>query len=111
MRVNNSDGVNPSAPRCSTPWLTCSLQAGHADFEELVEVGAHDAQKFQSLQQRDLLVFGQVKYPPIKLQKAQLPIYKPFRAKDHWWKAAAAGAAEVAERQMIVSCLPRRHSQ
>jgi len=46
------------------------LESRDADFEELVEIGTHDAEKLEALQQRDLLVLCQIENAAVELQQA-----------------------------------------
>ena len=55
------------------------LESRHADFEELVEIGAHDAEKLQSFQQWNLLIFRQIEDAPVEFQEAELAVQVPFR--------------------------------
>jgi hypothetical protein len=55
------------------------LEPRHTDFEELIEIGAHDAEELQSFQQRNLLIFRQIEDAPVEFQEAELAIQVPFR--------------------------------
>ncbi len=54
------------------------FQAGNADFEEFIEIGAEDQQKDQALQQRVVGIAGLFQYPLIEFQIAQLTIFVVF---------------------------------
>ena len=49
---------SPSGPPCTAPASMQLLEAGDADLEELVEIGARDAQEPHPLEQRDAAVLG-----------------------------------------------------
>ena len=46
------------------------LDAGNADLEKLIQVGAGDAKELQSLQQRHGFIFGLGDYAPVEFQQA-----------------------------------------
>ena len=49
-------------------------QAGDADFEEFVEIGAHDGEKLQPFEQRRRFAGRQVEDPAVECEPAQFPI-------------------------------------
>ena len=53
-------------------------QAGYADHEEFVEVGAENGEEFQPLQQRRALVFRFLEHAGIELQPAKLAVDEQF---------------------------------
>ena len=65
-------------------------QAGHPDHEELVQIAREDSQEPDSLQQRDALVFGQLKHPLVEPEPAFLPVEVPVRGQRR--KIAGHGA-------------------
>ena len=46
------------------------LDAGNADLKKLIQVGAGDAEKLQSLQQRHGFIFGLCNNAPVEFQQA-----------------------------------------
>ena len=54
--------------------LNLLLQTSDAHFEELVEIRADDAEKFQTFQQGVRLVEGLIENPLVEFQPAQAPI-------------------------------------
>jgi len=56
------------------------FQAGNADLEKLIQIGAGDAEKAQPFQQGHTLVLGLFQNPPIELQQAQFPVDVELRA-------------------------------
>jgi hypothetical protein len=54
------------------------FDAGDADLEELVEVGAGDAEELEAFEDRRLLVEGEVEDAAIELQPAQLAVDVEF---------------------------------
>jgi hypothetical protein len=50
------------------------LEAGHADLEELVEVGLEDRQELRPLEQREVRVLGEGQHALVELQPGQLPV-------------------------------------
>ncbi len=55
------------------------LEAGDADLEELVKVGAEDAEELQALEEGSTGVQRLVQHPPIELEPAQLTVEKERR--------------------------------
>ena len=55
------------------------LQRSYTNHEKLIQVRGSDADKFQPLQYRKILVSGFIQNPLVKLQPAQLPVLKIFR--------------------------------
>jgi hypothetical protein len=49
-------------------------QAGNANLEKLIEVGAGDAEKTQPLQQRGILILGLFEHAPVEFELAHLAI-------------------------------------
>ena len=62
-----------------------ALEAGHPDHEELVEVGREDRQEPHPLQQRDVLVLGQLEHALVEGEPGELAVEEPVR------RAAARG--------------------
>lgn len=60
-----------------------SLDAGHADAEELLEVRRGDRREPEPLEQREVLALGQRLHPAIELQPAQLPVEVAFLPVGH----------------------------
>ena len=58
------------------------LEASDANFEELVEVAARDAQELEPLKQWIAVVLGLFEHAPVKLQQAQLAIDVEFGVAD-----------------------------
>jgi hypothetical protein len=56
------------------PRVDTTLQPGHPDHEELVEVGAEDRQELDPLQQGHSLVLGLGQDAAVELQPGQLPV-------------------------------------
>ncbi len=54
--------------------LHALLEARDADLEELVEVGAADAQEAQPLEQRHVGIACLLEYPPVELEQAEFAI-------------------------------------
>ncbi len=50
------------------------FQAGHADFEKLVEIAVDDAQKAQALERRHAAVFGQRQHAAVEFELSELAI-------------------------------------
>jgi hypothetical protein len=50
------------------------VHAGHANHEELVEVGGEDRQELAALDQRQRLVLGQLQDAVVEVQPGQLPV-------------------------------------
>ena len=70
-----SRGGHAVRARCpGTFSLICSLHAGDADLEELVEIRRHDAEKAQPLEQRHRRVLGLREHAPLELEHAELAI-------------------------------------
>ena len=67
----HAHAVGPAAERAQ---LQALLQAGDADLEELVEVGAGDAEKADALQQRQRFVVRLREHALVEVEKRQLPI-------------------------------------
>jgi hypothetical protein len=55
-------------------FLVLGQQAGHAHFEEFVEVAADDGEEAQALEQRQPAVFGILQHAPVELQQRQLAV-------------------------------------
>ena len=72
--------VSPSMERSTTSLSICCLMPGDAHLEELIQVGADDAEELHPLQQRVLRVQRLLQHAVIKLQPAQLPIDEMSRA-------------------------------
>ena len=56
-----------------------ALEAGHADHEELVEVGGEDREEAGTLQQRHGLVGGELQHPLVELQPGDLAVEEAVR--------------------------------
>ena len=70
---------SPSGPVPVVQIFDAFLQSGNANFEEFVKVGAGDAQKAQSFQQRQIFACGLRQYATVKIEKRKLPIDIEFR--------------------------------
>ena len=68
------DGVRPSGPGSCRPASTWSCSAGDADGEELVEVGGEDGQELQALQQRHVVLLGQLSTRVVELEPGELAV-------------------------------------
>jgi hypothetical protein len=67
-------GRHPVRGQGNGSHLHLLLETGHTHLEELVQIGADDAEELEALQQRILLVEGLIEYPLVELQPAQSPI-------------------------------------
>ncbi len=54
--------------------LELLFQAGHADFEKLIEVGGEYREKLDALEQRRRRIVRLLEHPPVELQPTQLTI-------------------------------------
>ncbi len=78
--------------------LDLLLQAGNADFEELVQVAAENTEEAQSLQQRDVLILGLGEHAPLELQLAGLTVQEELL---HVGAEVGAGAGEEVLRSAV----------
>ena len=69
--LGHAHAVGPAAERAQ---LLALLQAGDANLEELVEVGAGDAEEADALEQRQRLVVNLREHALVEVEKRQLPI-------------------------------------
>ena len=70
-------GDSPDAAVTAMPGRDATLQAGHPDHEELVEVGREDRQEPHALQQRDVPVLRQLEHPLVEREPGQLAVEEP----------------------------------
>ena len=70
---------HPVRPESGGAELDLRLQAGHADFEELVEVAADDAQEPEPFQQRRRGILRLGQHPPVEFEQPQFAIEKVLR--------------------------------
>ncbi len=61
------------------PGIELVVDAGDADLEELVEVGDEDREEFQPLDQRQMLVLGELQHPVVEIQPRQLAVDEQLR--------------------------------
>ena len=88
-QIGRQYAVGPGLSRSHAQHL---LQPGDADFKKLVEIGAGNAQEFQPLQQRDVLVLAQLQHAPVEFQQRQLAVQEQLRGGEFGWSDAVFGS-------------------
>ena len=74
---STSRGSRPDAAGTATPGGDPALEAGDPHHEELVEVGGEDRQEPHPLQQRQVLVLGELEHAGVEVQPGQLAVEEP----------------------------------
>jgi hypothetical protein len=72
-------GLQPARARDRDPRGDPPLQTGHPDHEELVEVAGEDRGEPDPLEQRHVLVLGELEDPLVEPEPGQLPVEEPVR--------------------------------
>lgn len=65
QRLGGAEAVRPASAGVDLGHL---LQAGNANLEKLIEIGAGNAQKFQPLQQRNPIILRLGQHPLVELE-------------------------------------------
>ena len=115
MRVSTVAGGRPSGPRRHAEVLRVA-HGGGADLEELVEVGAGDAQVAQALEQRHLRVLRLRQHAEVEVELRQLAVevQRAGRAADRRRRrvdAAAFGRRRSCRRSAWRARIGRRRSR
>ena len=74
---STSRGISAGRRADGEPGGDPALEAGHPDHEELVEVAGEDRREPDPLEQRQLLVLGQLEHPLVEPQPGQLAVEEP----------------------------------
>ena len=74
MATSCADGLIPSGPASAEPGIDLSNQAGHADHEELVQVGAQDREELHALQKWVRFVLRFLENAVLKGEQAEFAI-------------------------------------